>query len=119
MREVTDADIPGLKLALEHCTKYEDRQWFSFLIKMHARQAELNRPRLRIIGQPKRGWNNGYDYDAVYSENGREQAIQFHVHSGEWLTEATLRNNAEHALYMAGWQLTRCSQAEIVKETLK
>lgn len=41
MRDVTAEDIPGLKLALEHCTKYEDRMWFSFLIKMFERQPVL------------------------------------------------------------------------------
>jgi hypothetical protein len=29
--------IEGLQLALKHCTKYEDRMYLSFLIKVHER----------------------------------------------------------------------------------
>ena len=29
--------IEGLKLALKHCTKYEDKMYLSFLIKVHER----------------------------------------------------------------------------------
>ena len=32
-----NSTIEGLKLALKHCTKYEDRMYLSFLIKVHLR----------------------------------------------------------------------------------
>lgn len=34
--------IEGLKLALKHCTKYEDRMYLSFLIKVALRTEENN-----------------------------------------------------------------------------
>lgn len=39
--------IEGLKLALKHCTKYEDKMYLSFLIKVHERNT-LTALRIRI-----------------------------------------------------------------------
>lgn len=38
MTPTTNA-IEGLKLALKHCTKYEDRMFLQFLIKVEERNA--------------------------------------------------------------------------------
>lgn len=34
--------IEGLKLALKHCTKYEDRMFLQFLIKVEERNNDCN-----------------------------------------------------------------------------
>lgn len=38
--------IEGLKLALKHCTKYEDRMYLSFLIKVYLRNEGRNASRI-------------------------------------------------------------------------
>lgn len=38
--------IERLKLALKHSTKYEDRMYLSFLIKVHLRNEERNASRI-------------------------------------------------------------------------
>lgn len=39
-RFINSSTLEGLKLALSHCTKYEDRMFLQFLIKVEMRNAK-------------------------------------------------------------------------------
>lgn len=116
MREVTAADIPGLKLALEHSTKYQDQCWFSFLIKMYERKYEINRPRIKLIGAPTQFWNKTWRYTSVFSENGQEREIVFILFENEWPTDETIRMKVGHELYLCGENSAGFNKAEVIRE---
>ncbi|MNC40351.1 hypothetical protein D3C75_890510 [compost metagenome] len=116
MREVTAEDIPGLKLALEHCTKYEDRMWFSFLIGMYDRkEAERLKPRI-TINSFKQIWNKSWQYQVTYTGNGESVNVMFYLSPTEWPTDDVIRMKMQSACYQQGLQLAHVLlHAEVVR----
>lgn len=117
MREVTAEDIPGLKLALEHCTKYEDRCWFSFLINMHARQEEERlRPRITIHAF-KQIWNKSWQYNVTYTGYDERVNAIFFLTPTEWPSDNVIRMKMQSECYKMGLQLAHVLiDAEVVRK---
>lgn len=117
MREVTAADIPGLKLALEHCTKYEDRQWFSFLIGMYERKVqEMLRPRI-TINSFKQIWNKSWLYNVTYTGYNDCVDASFYLTPTEWPNDEVIRMKMQSACYQKGLQLAHVLyEAEVVRK---
>lgn len=117
MREVTAEDIPGLKLALEHCTKYEDRCWFSFLINMFARQeAERLKPRITIKSF-KQIWNKSWQYHVTYTGYGETVDAMFYLTPTEWPSDDVIRMKMQSECYRLGLQLADALfGAEVVRK---
>jgi len=117
MREVTAEDIPGLKLALEHCTKYEDQQWFSFLIKMYERKVqEMLRPRITIKSF-KQIWNKSWQYQVTYTGYGETVAGMFYLTPTEWPSDDVIRMKMQNECYRLGLQLADVLfSAEVVRK---
>lgn len=117
MREVTADDIPGLKLALDHCTKYEDRCWFSFLINMHARQEEERlRPRI-TINSVRQIWNKSWQYNVTYTGFDVTVSTIFFLTPTEWPSDDVIRMKMQSECYRLGLQLADVLfSAEVVRK---
>lgn len=117
MREVTDADIPGLQLALEHCTSDADRQWLTDVLNAYEiERIERLKPRLTITSAPKQMWNKSWQYKVRYTGNNEFLDVIFFLSPTEWPTDEVIRMKVQSECYKRGLQLAHVLlDAEVVR----